>query len=354
MSRAVEKRFRDLRRPGGRFPANIPSYPAHKRITPITLFLLTAVFFNVFSGEHRAQVLGNGPVQAGEKIHYGDLIDVDFIGSLEFDWRGRVTSEGFLDGLDRSEKPVFALCRTESEVAAEIAAQHKYFLRDPQVAVRIVDRSNRAQAYVTGAVRTAQRFQLRRSVSLLELIVLSGGITDSSNGEIVIFRPPNVSCDNEAGRPAASPETEKPKRVAIKLADLLAGKPDANPQVLIGDIVNVIEAPPVFLIGDVSSPRRVNLTPEMTLSRAIAYAGGVSRSFSGQKARIHRKNPEAKVLEFDLRRILEKKADDPKLEPYDVIDVEQRGFENRKIAQVQEPPAINTETMSRLPLRIVD
>lgn len=301
-----------------------------------------------------AQGVGTGTAPAAERIHYGDVVDVDFIGSLEFDWRGRLTNEGFLAGLERAENPVFALCRTEMEVATEIAAQHRYFLRDPQVTVRIVDRSNRAEAFVTGAVRTAQRFRLRRGVSLHELIVLSGGITDSSSGEVVIFRPPNVSCGNGTDQPDATPETAKPKRIAIKLADLLAGQPEANPQVLIGDIVTVIEAPPVFLIGDVTSPRRLNLTPELTLARAIAYAGGVSRTFSGQKARIHRKNPAAKVLEFDLRQILDKKADDPKLEPYDVVEVEQKGFDTRKISPVEEAPPVTTEALSRLPLRIVD
>ena len=54
---------------------------------------------------------------AGELVHYGDIIDVDVVGSFEFDWRGRLTPEGFLDGYDRIEDPVFALCTPESAVA---------------------------------------------------------------------------------------------------------------------------------------------------------------------------------------------------------------------------------------------
>ena len=33
-------------------------------------------------------------------IHSGDLIDVDVVGSIEYDWRGRLNPEGFLDGIE--------------------------------------------------------------------------------------------------------------------------------------------------------------------------------------------------------------------------------------------------------------
>ncbi len=285
---------------------------------------------------------------AQDRIHFGDVVDVDVVGSFEFDWRGGLTSDGYLDGLERARNPVSALCRTEDEVSAAVADQYSHFLRDPKVVVRIVDRSNRALAYINGAVRVPQRFQLRRPVRLIELIVLSGGITDRSAGTIVIFRPPNVSCAS------FDPSRTAPSRIEIKIADLLGGKPEANERVLTGDVVNVVEAPPIFVMGDVVAPRRMNLTPDLTLSRAIASAGGISHSFSGQRARIHRRGAEGGILEFDLRRIIDHKVSDPLLEPYDVIEVEQKGVERSPIASVAEPRPVNSETLSRLPLRIVD
>src|SRR5688572_24887431 len=54
-------------------------------------------------------------------IHLGDEIDVDVLGSFEYDWRGTLTPEGFLNGLQRLENQVFGLCRSEEDVAAEIA-----------------------------------------------------------------------------------------------------------------------------------------------------------------------------------------------------------------------------------------
>lgn len=322
------------------------------RYVSASIGLSFALGFLVFAWPAASQELPDtAAASKTDRIHLGDLVDVDFVGSFEYDWRGGLTSDGYLDGLERAERPVFALCRTEAEAAAAVVKQFAYFLRDPEVIVRIIDRSNRALAYVNGAVRVPQRFQLRRPASLLELIVLSGGITDSSAGKIVIFRPPNVSCGASGRLPA--PERAVPRRIEVTIADLLGGKAEANPKVLSGDIVNVVEAPPIFVMGDVAAPRRMNLTPDLTLSRAIASAGGISNSFSGQKARIHRRGSDPKVLEIDLRRLMEKKIEDPQLEPYDVIQVEQEGVKAQKLAPIGESTGENKD-LSKLPLRIVD
>ena len=134
-------------------------------------------------------------------IHLGDLVDVDVLGSFEYDWRGTLTPEGFLNGLDLLEERVFGLCRTEEEVAQEIAKGYGKFLREPKVVVKILDRSNRPNSTLFGAVKNPQRFQIKRLVHLNELIILAGGFTDKASGEIQIFRRASLSC--------ASLKTEK-------------------------------------------------------------------------------------------------------------------------------------------------
>ena len=46
-------------------------------------------------------------------IHLGDLIDVDVVGSVEYDWRGTLNPEGFLSGINFTEDPIYGLCRTK-------------------------------------------------------------------------------------------------------------------------------------------------------------------------------------------------------------------------------------------------
>ena len=315
------------------------------------IILLLASYLAYGQGDNRV----NPPSGSGrELIHYGDIVDVDVVGSLDFDWRGGLTPEGFLDGLEKAESPVFALCRTESDVAIAVADRYRRILRDPNVVVRVVDRSSRALAYVNGAVKKPHRFQIRRPVTLTELIVLSGGITDASNGEISIFRPPYVNCRQDSS-PEPSFEnaaTQSPKRFSIKIADLLTGNSAADIRVLSGDIVSVIEAAPVFVMLDRGVPRRMNLTPELTLSRAIASAGGILKDLYGRKVRIQRRLSEP--LEIDVRSLVDGKGEAPKLEPYDVIVIERKGNESARIADPDRSDRIEPGKLAKLPLRIVD
>ncbi|HLM60437.1 MAG TPA: hypothetical protein VK308_06525, partial [Pyrinomonadaceae bacterium] len=131
-------------------------------------------------------------------VHPGDLVEVDVIGSIEYDWRGTLTPEGFLEGGDYIENPIYALCRNEEEIALDIAKAYGKILRDPKVVVRILDRSNRPLALLYGAVKTPQRFQLKRPVFLNELLIVAGGLTEKISGEIQIFRPKNLSCQQSA------------------------------------------------------------------------------------------------------------------------------------------------------------
>src|SRR5438128_1027656 len=107
-------------------------------------------------------------------VHHGDLIDVDVVGSLEYDWRGSLSPEGFLEGPEVITEPVYGLCKSESEIGSELTSAFGKFLRDPKVVVKVVDRSRRAEAIVGGAVRTPYRFQIRRPVRLNEMIILTG------------------------------------------------------------------------------------------------------------------------------------------------------------------------------------
>lgn len=288
----------------------------------------------------------------GDRIHFGDLVDIDVVGSLDFDWRGGLTPEGFLDGPPRVANPIFALCRTEQEVAALVRSEYSKILRTPEIVVRIVDRSNRSLAYVNGAVENPQRFQLRRQIKLAEIIVLAGGITDGASGEIAIFRPASANCTEPSAGNSEAAAT--PKRFSVKIADVLKGVPGSDPTVLAGDIVTVVQAPPVFVaIGGVIRAR-LDLTPELTLSRAAAAAGVGPKGSKDQKVRIFRRSAGNMPLEFDLARIWAGSDPDQKLEGFDVIEVAAKNQPAGRFVPFPEQDRSEISSLSRLPLRIVD
>ena len=62
-------------------------------------------------------------------VHPGDTIDVDVVGSVEYDWRGTLNPEGFLNGLNFVEEPIFAQCKTETEISDAVARGYAKLLR---------------------------------------------------------------------------------------------------------------------------------------------------------------------------------------------------------------------------------
>ncbi|HEV7699546.1 MAG TPA: SLBB domain-containing protein [Pyrinomonadaceae bacterium] len=300
-------------------------------------------------------LLGAGNIYAqvsadDERVHFGDIVDVDFVGGFEFDWRGGLTPDGNLDGLDAADGPIPALCRSGAEIAADVKKAYGKILRDPQVEVRIVDRSNRAVVRLFGAVRSQARFQLMRPVHLRELLVLAGGLTDDSSGEVSIFRPASLGCTERS----ASPTENKSSTLSIHIRDLVSGKPDSDPAVVAGDLITVERAPVVYVIGAVDNPRPIYSRTEMTISRAVATAGGLSKDADGTKAVILRRDgTDTKPINVDLAKIKAGVSEDMVLKPFDIIDVASRGGGKRKL-----PPIVETHgrgsTAAEPPLRIVD
>lgn len=298
---------------------------------------------------------GNGQIfgQSGQLVHLGDIIDVDVVGSTEYDWRGPITPEGFLDGFDQVAKQIFALCRSEEEIAAEIAEEYGRILREPKVRVSIIDRSNRAIARLDGAIRTPYRFRIQRNVRLNEMIVLAGGVTDAASGEIQLQRPKNLSCE---GFERGTDDSARPAVKVIKIGDLLKGIEDANPTILSGDIVTILEAYPIYMIGGVNRPGSIDSRSQVTLSRAIAMAGGLSKSAESSAISIYRRiDGKTAIINVSLEQIDSGAAADPTLNAFDIVDVTERGRTPRRLPPDPDAAIRSTRTSPvQPPLKIID
>ena len=302
-------------------------------------------------------------------IHLGDLIDVDVVGSTEYDWRGTLNPEGFLNGIDFVDEPIFALCQSEEAVAAAIAKGYGKFLRDPQVVVKILDRNGRPPTFLYGAIKKPQRFILKRQINLNELIILSGGITEKASGEIQIIRPQNLSCetgDNSNDKKDAELSQAAEKFVAvkkesgaklfnIKINDLLKGEKKSNPPILSGDIVTVLEAEPIYVIGGVANPKQINARTQMTVTRAIFSAGGCSKDANTKNISVFRReNGQTKIIEINFEEISSGQAEDITLQKYDIVEVSQSGRAKRKFPPIINVNDDNKKNVSDMPVRIIE
>jgi polysaccharide export outer membrane protein len=315
--------------------------PRFRALKVFSAFLFVSLLFSQLAAQDFA-----------DRIHYGDLVDVDVVGSVDYDWRGTLTPEGFLDGFDLLPKQIFALCRSEADLGKEIAAEYARILRDPKVVVRVIDRSNRAVAILNGAVRTPHRFRIQRTARLNELIVYAGGISDAASGEIRIQRPTDLSCRGDID-PAG--KQTGPNVLMVKISDLLKGNADANPVILSGDIVTVLEAYPIYVIGGVERPGKIDSREQITLSRAISIAGGMTKKAEKGGIRIYRRGGTQAIIEADLEKIEAGSAEDPVLKPFDVVDITVTGGRPRRLPPDPESVGRGTGSVAfKPPLKIIE
>ena len=217
-----------------------------------------------------------------------------------------------------------AACRTEKELAQAIAAQYRHYLHNPQVFVALRE-INAQPVAVIGSVNAPGRFQLQRPVRLLELLTFVNGPSPTAGRTIqVIHNPQLAHCAMPADLEAATaPENEV---VVYELEKTLQAQEDSNPFAQAGDIIRLIEAEQVqaYVIGNVRTPLAVNLRDPVTLTEALARAGGVLPESNLEKVIISRQTPKTRQktqIIVNLKAINRHQQDDILLQPNDIIEV---------------------------------
>ena len=257
-----------------------------------------------------------------DRSHYligvGDVLDIRVFGRPQLTREAvRVDPRGMIR-MPLIEGEIQASCRTEASLAEFISTQYLKFVRRPQVDVFIREYNSQPVA-VVGAVDKPGRFQLQRQVRLLELLTFSGGPTEKAGRTVQITHAEN------AQRCAGSETNADESGLnAYSLSDVLAGRTEANPFLRPGDVVNVLEADQVFVVGNVVRPSTIPLREPVTVSRAIAMSGGVLPYTKTDRVRIVRQPPgdaPKQELIVDLKAIEKKNANDITLQANDIIDV---------------------------------
>jgi protein involved in polysaccharide export with SLBB domain len=139
----------------------------------------------------------------------------------------------------------------------------------------------------------------------------------------------------------------------ITVKELLKGNPAADPVILGGDLITVVRAEPIYVMGAVSNPRPIYTHAGMTLSRAIDVAGGLAKGAISDDVTVFRKEgPESKVITADLDKIKSGEEHDVDLQPFDIIDVASKGRPKR-----EHPPVISVvggQNLAEPPLKVIE
>ena len=252
----------------------------------------------------------------------GDLVDVRVFGRPELSGERRLDSYGrirlhFIEDFQAS-------CLTETQLASAIAEKYKKYLRDPQVDVLIKEYRSQPVAII-GAVTQPGRFQLQRRVRLLELVTFAGGPSNRAGSSIHVIHSADHSYCAEEGKPAEVAASDPAMMLSsIKMRDLLAGNQEANPYVQPGDIISIPEADQFFVTGSVNKPGAYPMITRMTLTQAVAQAGGITSDGARAKVRLIRSVPGAdqpKETIYNIDDIQRRKIEDIALLPNDIVEV---------------------------------
>jgi protein involved in polysaccharide export with SLBB domain len=280
-----------------------------------------------------------------------DQIQVEVYNHPELSRVYNVSEQGTIS-IPRSKTPIFVVCKTESQIAEEIRVQYKSFLREPFVNARVAQQNSQPVA-VFGAVEKPSNFYLSRKMQLLELIALAGGPkTGKAGTKVQIARVGGVSgCSQTDENKQEDDITILDNLFAYyKLKDVYENR--QNPWMRPGDIVRVLEAEEVYVIGNVKETTKPIIMREgLTVSQAIAAAGGLMPSTKKEKVVIRRiENGKPIEIAVDLAKIEKRQTEDIKLVAEDIVyvptDAVKGIFNGIKNALTQGVPTIIT----RVPL----
>lgn len=294
-------------------------------------FVLAILVFGAFSG---TAVLGqteptpvpvtNASLQTPSanderyRIGYQDAIEIQVFGQPQLSQRVRVNANGTIN-LFRLPKPLAAVCRTERELADDIAiAYEKDYLRNPEVNVTTVEQFSQSFA-VIGAVEKPANYFINRRLRLLELLAYAGGPSKEAGSRIIIARTGSkANCESRQIQDDVADVT----LMDLKLREVLENKVDLVMKP--GDIVSVMEADVVFVYGNVNKQGQVIMKEPITLTQALASSEGIKPATNKNQVRVFRQKPgsmERDEFVYDLGDINSRKSQDPYLEPNDIVAV---------------------------------
>jgi len=281
------------------------------------------------------------------RIGPGDVLDVRVARAPELSRDAvRVDQSGMIR-MPMLDDDIPAACLTEGELAASIAKLYLKYKNEPHVDVFVKEFQSQPVA-VIGAVRGPAQFKLQRQVRLSELLSLAGGPTDAAGQTVqVVHAGGPALCDK-----SAKSEGDGAAFVSYKLTDTLRAVPEANPAVRPGDLIQIPNADQVYILGNVLRPLAIPLKEPLTISRAIAIAGGTGPSSKKDKVRIIRQTQGSSAKQeiyVNLGAIEKNNAEDVLLLANDVVDVPTSGTKSilRSLIGTIAP------TVSQLPVRVI-
>jgi polysaccharide export outer membrane protein len=211
------------------------------------------------------------------------------------------------------------------------------FLVNPQITVEVKEFRHQRVA-VTGAVAKPGSYEIIGPRTLLEVLSLAGGFANQGThisggaqaGDVInVIRhqnAPDLLAKNVKGGTATQPFAPKTETMVIDLRRLVSGQePKLNVMVRNGDVVHVPFAGTAYVLGGVKKPGNIAVKENVTVSQAVAMAGGVDPILGTNTITIMRFDDQGKPISINtnLNDIISRADPDLPLKDSDVVVVKE-------------------------------
>src|SRR5581483_651363 len=244
---------------------------------------------------------------APSALHIGvaDLLEVSVYGVPDLTQKVRVSSTGDIYLPLINYVHVAELTPDEAQSLIEKKLRDEGFLRNPHVTV-FLSESVSQSVTLMGEIMRPGAYPVIGERHLLDVISAAGGPTDKAGKAVTIVHRDHPNDPEIVDLAKSSPE----------------GNP-ANPPVEPGDTIIVSKAGIIYVVGEVAKPSGFLMeNGSLTVLKAIALAGGTTRTAALNNAKIIRKNASGmEETPIPLKKILAAKSPDLPMQPEDVLFV---------------------------------
>lgn len=261
------------------------------------------------------------------KVGPEDLLEVEIYGQDELGREVRVNGQG------KITLPLVGVVEVAGMTPLEIETRlmelyDANYLVNPQVTVAVKEFCHQRVA-VTGAVNQPGSYEIIGPRTLLEVLALAGGIANGPRAEagdvVHIIRHQSASdvakTISKGTVQSFGPHT---KTTVIDLRRLVSGQaPELNVPIQSGDVVHVPFAAIAYVLGGVRKPGQVTVKQNLTVSQAVAAAGGVDPLFGTKDITIMRFDQQGRPVSINtnLKSIITRKDSDIPVKGNDVVVV---------------------------------
>lgn len=234
----------------------------------------------------------------------GDSVNIQVYGQPDMTTTAYVADDGTLSVPLAGPVQIAGLSPSEASQRIEAALKNGHFLVDPHVTLAVlVSRSQRVS--VLGQVGKAGIYQIESNMTIFDLLAQAGGALETGSDVIFLLR---TDSNGVVQRYPLNTKNLDEVQKSIP-GHALRG----------GDTIFIPRAEQFYIYGEVTSPNKYRVEPDMTVIEAIARAGGVTPRGSERRVDIKRMAADGSYV------TVKAKLNDP-VKPDDVIHVKESIF----------------------------